>query len=268
MEFELYMKSTKIVLASLLVLLTVLLFSSPAKGIGAYGTATMDGTISPGEWTGAASASFDLGGGYTGTLLVMNDATNLYLAVTVADDSLQVGAGFPDRVEFQFNNDNDANGPMAEIGDDELYGFGDYFADRFAPAPLSSAGDNQVPYTGTVDGSGAGTHVSGPTEINHFELSHPLDSADNDHDFSLHFGDTVGFRMHYYDGGGSVPGAYAPLTFTGAIDILSGVKPPSNPYHYVGGELFSANKLAVLSPYLAFFTIVAVAAVVVKRKLT
>jgi len=34
----------------------------------------------------------------------------------------------------------------------------------------------------------------------------------------------------------------------------------------VGGELFTANKLAVLSPYLALFTIVAVAAVVVKRR--
>jgi len=41
-----------------------------------------------------------------------------------------------------------------------------------------------------------------------------------------------------------------------------------NPYHYVGGELFSANKLAVLGPYLALFSIVAVAAIVVKRKLT
>ena len=49
--------------------------------------------------------------------------------------------------------------------------------------------------------------------------------------------------------------------------VNQGQQAPSNPYHYVGGELFSANKLAVLSPYLAFFTIVAVAAVVVKRKL-
>jgi hypothetical protein len=41
---------------------------------------------------------------------------------------------------------------------------------------------------------------------------------------------------------------------------------PSNPYHYVGGEVFSANKLAVLSPYLALISIVAVAAVLVKRR--
>jgi len=39
-----------------------------------------------------------------------------------------------------------------------------------------------------------------------------------------------------------------------------------NPYHYVGGELFTANKLAVLSPYLALFSVLAVAAVLVKRR--
>jgi TolB protein len=42
---------------------------------------------------------------------------------------------------------------------------------------------------------------------------------------------------------------------------------PSGPSGYVGGELFTANKLAVLAPYLALASIVAVAAVVVKRKL-
>jgi len=41
-----------------------------------------------------------------------------------------------------------------------------------------------------------------------------------------------------------------------------------NPYHYVGGELFTANKLAVLSPYLALIAVVAVASIVAKRKFT
>ena len=43
---------------------------------------------------------------------------------------------------------------------------------------------------------------------------------------------------------------------------------PSNPYQHVGGEVFTANKLAVLSPYLALISVVAVAAVVVKRRRT
>ena len=41
---------------------------------------------------------------------------------------------------------------------------------------------------------------------------------------------------------------------------------PSNPYHYVGGEVFSANKLAVLSPYLALIGVAAVAIVAFKRR--
>jgi hypothetical protein len=42
----------------------------------------------------------------------------------------------------------------------------------------------------------------------------------------------------------------------------------ADPYHYVGGEVFSADKLVVLSPYLALISVVTVAAVVVKKKLT
>jgi Tol biopolymer transport system component len=46
---------------------------------------------------------------------------------------------------------------------------------------------------------------------------------------------------------------------------------PSNPPGYVGGELFSANKLAVLAPYLTLigiFSTVVVAAVVARKKLS
>ena len=45
--------------------------------------------------------------------------------------------------------------------------------------------------------------------------------------------------------------------------------PPTTPTSgHVGGELYTANKLAVLSPYLALISVVAVAAVVAKRKFT
>ena len=43
---------------------------------------------------------------------------------------------------------------------------------------------------------------------------------------------------------------------------------PSGTSGHVGGEVFSANKLAVLSPYLALFSVIAVAAVLVKRHRT
>ena len=41
---------------------------------------------------------------------------------------------------------------------------------------------------------------------------------------------------------------------------------PSNPTQHVGGQLFTANKLVVLSPYLALIGVVTVAAFVLKRQ--
>ncbi|OGD54499.1 hypothetical protein A3K80_08845 [Candidatus Bathyarchaeota archaeon RBG_13_38_9] len=56
--------------------------------------------------------------------------------------------------------------------------------------------------------------------------------------------------------------------YEAAIALNPATRPVPNPYHYVGGEVFSANKLAILSPYLALFSVVAIAAIIVGRKLT
>jgi hypothetical protein len=45
-----------------------------------------------------------------------------------------------------------------------------------------------------------------------------------------------------------------PLDFHVTCNQLS--RASSNPYHYVGGKVFSANKLAVLAPYLALFGVI------------
>ena len=53
------------------------------------------------------------------------------------------------------------------------------------------------------------------------------------------------------------------------VDLLTEPAPPPGPVpQHVGGQVFSANKLAVLSPYLALLSVIAVAAVVAKRMLT
>ena len=57
------------------------------------------------------------------------------------------------------------------------------------------------------------------------------------------------------------------------IMVTQHERPPapvqSNPPGYVGGGVFSANKAIIVAPYLmAILSVVAVAAVVVKRKLT
>ena len=61
----------------------------------------------------------------------------------------------------------------------------------------------------------------------------------------------------------SIPSSGSDFTFRTYAQVSES---PSGPSGYVGGELFSANKLAVLSPYLALFSVIAVAAVLVKRK--
>jgi len=53
------------------------------------------------------------------------------------------------------------------------------------------------------------------------------------------------------------------------LEMLNPIPPPPTLVprpRFVGGEVFSTNKLAVLSPYLALFSVVAVAAIVVKRR--
>jgi len=49
---------------------------------------------------------------------------------------------------------------------------------------------------GTSDGQGKS---SGSGGYNYFEISHPLNSADDAHDFSLTAGNTVGFHLEYWD---------------------------------------------------------------------
>lgn len=144
---------------------------------------TIDGNIQAGEWSSAATATFGpLTGGYTGTLYMMNDGTNLYMAVSIEGDAeLSVN----DIVAFKFDN-NHAAGATHQVGDDMLVVLGiPWFADYFY------TGVAWDPDTGgTFDGQGT---VARQGSSNHFELSHPLDDADNAHDFSLSTGQTVGF---------------------------------------------------------------------------
>ena len=176
----------------------------------AFGTATIDGVLAPGEWDGAAR--FDLpvnvpeGGTTPGTLLVMNDGVNLYLAFRLARTTADMTT-----VAVEFDNDHDGGGFAPENGDDGLVvnssspgTLSDNFRIRCTPpggttgfcgpGDMSPASPGVVypdglPAPGTIDGKGAFRN-DGTFSV--FEISHPLDSADNAHDFSLKAGDTVG----------------------------------------------------------------------------
>ncbi len=155
---------------------------------------TIDGNIDTAvEWAGAATASFASTGDLEGIFYVMNDDSNLYIAVRTTDPTLSQDTTGTDAVWIYFDNNNDGAGP--EVGDDIIgwnglssEGFRDGYSDgTYVWRRDADAG-------GDSDGSAAATNDGA---YNYFEISHPLDTTDNAHDFSLSIGDTVGFTIRF-----------------------------------------------------------------------
>jgi hypothetical protein len=183
----------------------------PGVVMTGFGTATIDGTLTPGEWDAARPLDFDAnvvsGGVLTtnGQLLVMNDDSNLYLAVSIEklpEPNLQLWDSLS--VEFLFDNDHSN---AHDSGDDVLVanhssvdgsGFFDDFLYSDQDGNLNPFGafdvtdPSPLPPVGTSDGAADGSTTS--TRL-FLELVHPLDSADDEHDFSVQEGDRLGFRM-------------------------------------------------------------------------
>jgi hypothetical protein len=156
------------------------------------GTATIDGVAAPGEWNPAGAVNFSVrraaqhgGGTVPATVYAMNDATNLYIALKV--DNATVAAS---TAEISFDGDHDDN--AFEDGEDRIavdsLGF---FHDRFYRQG-SDAYD--IDHSGTNDGDERDGDGPG---YSFYEFSHPLDSADNAHDFSLRAGMRIGFRLRF-----------------------------------------------------------------------
>lgn len=185
--------------------------ASHGAPISGRGTATVDGRLSAGEWAGAATIDFTAalpaaegGGSVPARALVMNDGANLYLALRLSRSTYGSGA------EFGVFFDR-ANNGFRQNGDDALLvqvwrtsGLSFYDGYRWvcpgAPAGAEAhcgGGHDWIqvqgaPPGGTTDGLAA-VH-EGEGEVT-FELAHPLDSADDAHDFSLAPGSLVGYSM-------------------------------------------------------------------------
>jgi hypothetical protein len=169
-------------------------------------TPTIDGTLSPGEWVDADTADFTLSycaESHDVTLHVKNDHDYLYLAVVVRDEEYSdLTEMYHDFANFYFDNDNDAT---TDVGEDGLAIRFDntIFEDTFNPIGVNGWSYSDTSDGGTNDFDGAVTHTNPvPDGVGDytFEYRHPLDSADNAHDFSLGEGDTVGFRFSFPDG--------------------------------------------------------------------
>lgn len=163
--------------------------------LAGLGTATLDGMMNTGEWADAACAAVPINvpGGHTtpGRFCVMNDQSNLYVALQFKRGSGDIGSTFA--VEFDNNDDG-----VAENGDDVILynpavGFFDEFRTNLPPCPSSEPATCALPDTdhaGTDDGAGAFTNDG---TYSTYEMSHSLNSGDAGHDFALAAGDRVGF---------------------------------------------------------------------------
>lgn len=172
----------------------------PAPSSVGCGILSIDGVLCPGEWDSAVTMSFVVnvpeGGTTPATLFVMNDASNLYLALRFERSVVDPG----NSLSFEFDNDNDG---QAEEGDDVMLfnpsvglGFIDDFGTNNPPCPAgsgeASCGFEDIDHGGSNDGAGAFLN-DGTYSV--YEMSHPLDSDDDLHDFSLTAGQTVGFYL-------------------------------------------------------------------------
>ena len=203
----------------------VFLFSSvPATAqISGVGSAVIDGTMSEGEWDGAATVNFDInlpGGGTTpGTLFVMNDVDDIYVAVRYARTFFDLPSN---KLFIRIDADNDGSvtgisGVTIRPPDDEFFAFfafpppsASVFTDGFSVrtgwmgvSGLTCTGVCEFP--DTLDTGSGTTDPDHPTVLGGafinaggfsvYEMVHPLDSADDDHDINVSAGDIIGISV-------------------------------------------------------------------------
>jgi len=181
----------------------------PGVSLTGFGTPTIDGVLSAGEWDEAGQISVFTGAFAGSTFFVMNDANNLYLALEVVDSTLLLG----DSMEVRF--DNTHNGVATE-GDDQILAreTGQLSIPSWIDSRFSSGS-----WTIILEPLQHGTSTIGSTGSKNFiEASKPLNSGDSN-DFSLSLGDTVGFCLRYSnDGVGSTASTFpAPLPGGGCV---------------------------------------------------
>jgi hypothetical protein len=187
-----------------------------------YGSADVDGVLTLTEWDNAGRFPFLVntspagGGGLVpATFYVMNDSTNLYLALRVSA---------PDLGNSAFDGIFLGAPPDLFGASDILHvspiGLEDLFFHQVSPTYWDYQPD--VDYGGTRDGASAVAESGGELV---YELSHPLDSADDPHDFSLRIPSHIDFHGVFQYCFGSCPAAYIPEA-TGQIVIVSGTHLP------------------------------------------
>ncbi len=210
-----------------ILIVTSILAVYPVQGHGSHpetneiislsgkGTATIDGVIDSTEWIDADSMEFstmlDFVNGtilenypvgnspFGGTIYVMNDGCNLYMGVKLNDSTLTSS----DLLTITFDDDHDgwleAYSPFGHPnngGGEDMLGLrgNNDTEDRYIVSPYGTYVTSAYDPSGYKNVSGACTNDG---IYSYFEIAHPLDSTDDDHDFDLSAWDTIGFTIGY-----------------------------------------------------------------------
>ena len=214
---------------------------------------SIDGQMSTGEWTNLQLHLVPDDYPIDAYVYVLNDASNLYFLVDAVDDETDSPS---DECLLAFNFG-------AEMDGVEVIGAG---------GTISSNG-----YLAAI-GFGASPNYATEHKIYEFSIpfsyigKRPGDSIDFSSPLQAKFPGI--FASMPYDAGTGYDNIWpagmgtehvGDVNYWGLLNSKQQSR-AADPYRYVGGELVTANKLAVLSPYLALIGVVAVAAVLVRRR--
>lgn len=154
-----------------------------------YGSAVIDGVFGAGEWEPAGRHDFEaalpveLGGGtVSASLYFMNDAQNLYVGLRVGSASTAGTTSF-----FGSFDNNHSGGVYNEEGDEVMAFERSQGTVAFSDDFIHLVGNGfcwcvDTEYGGADELSGSYTKDS---NASYYELSHPLNTGDDAHDFSV-----------------------------------------------------------------------------------
>jgi uncharacterized repeat protein (TIGR01451 family) len=176
-------------------------------------TPTIDGVEAAGEWSDADcqtnAVNKSTGGTSDLTICVKNDDVHLFILIVITNQAYDDGVPGWDFLSLTFDNDHDGT---PELGDERLsLRFDNLIFDGFNHIGGCICAQHDTVAGGTNDLVAMLTHTNPvPSGVGTYtaEYQHPLDSADDAHDFSLASGDEVGFNFRMSASGGFFwPGA-------------------------------------------------------------
>ena len=157
----------------------------------AIGTAVADGQKSPGEWDKGDCTQFMLkvpgGGTVNADICMMNDGQSLHSIVSYPRTTVDAMLRF--NLDF-FTPGTSGPGSAKTLDQYMIQGGSAGTFPYFDGFPHASGMQPDAQFGGTNDGAGA-IGTAGGMHIH--ELTHPLDTADDAHDYSLKAGDTIWF---------------------------------------------------------------------------